>query len=44
MNALNAKFKAWVGKYRMTFAVLPRQRDTRPSSRYVREKQSTIPL
>ena len=39
-----AKFKAWVGKYRMTLAVLPRQRESTPSSRLVREKQSTIPL
>ena len=44
VHVLNAKLRACVGKYRMTLAVLPRQRETRPSSRYVREKQSTMPL
>ena len=43
-HVLKAKFSAWVGKYRMTLAVLPRQRERRPSSRYVRAKQSLIPL
>ena len=43
-DALKAKFNACVGKYRMTLAVLPRQRESTPSSRLVREKQSTIPL
>jgi hypothetical protein len=31
-DALKAKLSAWVGKYRMTLAVLPRQRETTPSS------------
>ena len=43
-DALKAKFNAWVGKYRMTLAVLPLQRARTPSSRVVRAKQSPMPL
>ena len=41
---LKAKFRACVGKYRITLAVFPLQREIRPSSRYVRAKASPIPL
>lgn len=39
-----AKLRAWVGKYRMTLAVLPLHRATTPSAAVVRRKQSAIPL
>ena len=41
--SLKAKFKAWVGKYRMQFAKFPRQNDMTPSLASVRLEHSTIP-
>jgi len=41
---LKAKFRAWVGKYLMTFARLPLQREPKPCSLMTLEKQSPIPL
>ena len=42
--SLNAKFRACVGKYRMTFARLPRQNEMNPCSAGIRRAQSMIPL
>lgn len=42
--SLNAKLKAWVGKYRMRFATFPRQKDPIPCSAATRVKQLTMPV
>ena len=42
--SLKAKFKAWVGKYLITLAMLPRQYEAKPCSFGMRTKQSIIPL
>jgi hypothetical protein len=42
--SLKAKFKAYVGKYLITFAKFPLQRDMKPYSLVTLEKQSPIPL
>ena len=44
MVSLNAKLNACVGKYRMTFTVLPRQNAMKPCSLDTRVKQSTMPV
>ena len=44
MVSLNAKLNACVGKYRMTFTVLPRQKAEKPCSADTRVKQSTMPV
>ena len=44
MVSLNAKLKAWVGKYRMTFTVFPRQKAEKPCSDDTRVKQLTMPV
>jgi hypothetical protein len=41
--SLKAKLSAWVGKYRMTLAKLPRQKARNPCSLGIRTKQSTMP-
>ena len=43
MVSLKAKLKACVGKYRMTLARLPRQKDSTPCSADTRVKQFPIP-
>ena len=43
MVSLKAKLKACVGKYRMTLARLPRQKEAMPCSADTRVKQFTIP-
>lgn len=42
--SLKAKLRAWVGKYRMTLAKFPLQKDRKPCSLGIRTKQSTIPV
>ena len=43
MVSLKAKLKACVGKYRMTLARFPRQKDSTPCSADTRVKQLAIP-
>ena len=43
MESLKAKLRAWVGKYLMTLAKFPRQKEPTPSEAIVRLVQSTIP-
>jgi len=43
MVSLNAKLKAWVGKYRTTLARLPLQKLANPCSADTRVKQLAIP-
>ncbi len=43
MVSLKAKLKACVGKYRMTLARLPRQKEATPCSAATREKQLLMP-
>ena len=42
--SLKAKLKACVGKYRITLAVLPRQKEATPCSEDTRVKQLRIPV
>merc|ERR1719454_2728694 len=44
MVSLNAKLNACVGKYRMTFTVLPRQKALKPCSADTRVKQLMMPV
>jgi len=42
--SLKAKFRAYVGKYLITFAMFPLQSEKKPYSLVTLEKQSDIPL
>ena len=42
--SLNAKLKAWVGKYLTMFATLPLQNEPKPCSVLTRVKQFTMPV
>merc|ERR1719460_3477954 len=44
MVSLKAKLNAWVGKYRMTLTVLPRQKAEKPCSDDTRVKQLRMPV
>ena len=44
MPSLNAKLKAWVGKYRRILVKFPRQNALNPCSDETRLKQLTIPV
>jgi hypothetical protein len=44
MVSLKAKLNAWVGKYRMQFTRLPRQKEAMPCSAATRVKQLPMPV